>query len=56
VYALALTTGKLEWEYRCNQPEKSGPGPNGVAVAGGKVYGLTPTAAFELSVASGRAI
>ena len=35
VYALALATGKLDWEYQCNQPEKSGPGPNGVAVAGG---------------------
>ena len=32
VYALALATGKLDWEYQCNQPEKSGPGPNGVAV------------------------
>jgi outer membrane protein assembly factor BamB len=56
VYALALATGKLEWEYRCDQPEKSGPGPNGVAVAGGKVYGLTPTAAFALSAATGRVI
>ena len=54
VYALALTTGKLEWEYQCNQPEKSGPGPNGVAVADGKVYGLTPTAAFALSASTGR--
>jgi outer membrane protein assembly factor BamB len=56
VYALALATGKLEWEYQCDQPEKSGPGPNGVAVADGKVYGLTPTAAFALSAASGRTI
>jgi alcohol dehydrogenase (cytochrome c) len=56
VYALALTTGKLEWEYRCNQPEKSGPGPNGVAVADGKVFGLTPTAAFGLSATTGRTI
>jgi alcohol dehydrogenase (cytochrome c) len=54
VYALALGTGKLRWEYRCNQPEKSGPGPNGVAVADGKVYGLTPTAAFALSAATGQ--
>lgn len=54
VYALALATGRLKWEYRCNQPEKSGPGPNGVAVADGRVYGLTPTAAFALSAASGR--
>jgi alcohol dehydrogenase (cytochrome c) len=56
VYALALTTGKLRWEYRCAQPERSGPGPNGVAVADGKVYGLTPTAAFALSATTGRSI
>jgi outer membrane protein assembly factor BamB len=56
VYALALATGRLEWEYRCDQPERSGPGPNGVAVAGGRVYGLTPTGAFALSAATGRTI
>jgi glucose dehydrogenase len=56
VYALALATGKLRWEYRCNQPEKSGPGPNGVAVADGRVYGLTPTTAFALSATTGKTI
>jgi outer membrane protein assembly factor BamB len=56
VYALALASGKLVWEYECNQPEKSGPGPNGVAVAGGRVYGLTPTAAFALSATTGQTI
>jgi len=56
VYALALATGKLEWEYQCNQPEKSGPGPNGVAVVNGTVYGLTPTAAFALSATTGHAM
>jgi outer membrane protein assembly factor BamB len=56
VYALALATGKLEWEYRCNEPERSGPGPNGVAVAGGKVFGLTPTSAFAVSATTGRKI
>jgi outer membrane protein assembly factor BamB len=56
VYALALGTGKLRWEYQCNQPEKSGPGPNGVAVAGGRVYGLTPTAAFALNATTGQTI
>ena len=56
VYALALATGKLRWEYRCNQPVRSGPGPNGVALADGKVYGLTPTAAFALSATTGRPI
>lgn len=56
VYALELGTGKLEWEYQCNQPEKSGPGPNGVAVADGRVYGLTPNTAFALSAKTGRTI
>jgi alcohol dehydrogenase (cytochrome c) len=56
VYALALGPGKLEWEYQCDQPEKSGPGPNGVAVADGRVYGLTPTAAFALRATTGRTI
>lgn len=49
VYALSLATGKLRWEYRCDQPERSGQGTNGVAVVDGKVYGLTPTAAFALN-------
>jgi outer membrane protein assembly factor BamB len=56
VYALGLATGRLEWEYRCDQPERSGPGPNGVAVADGRVYGLTPTAAFAVSATTGRTI
>jgi alcohol dehydrogenase (cytochrome c) len=56
VYALALASGKLEWEYRCNAPERSGPGPNGVAVVDGRVYGETPTSAFALSAATGKPI
>jgi outer membrane protein assembly factor BamB len=54
VYALSLATGKLQWEYECNQEEKSGPGPNGVAVVNGTVYGETPTAVFALAASSGR--
>jgi outer membrane protein assembly factor BamB len=56
VYALGLTSGKLVWEYECNEPEKSGPGPNGVAVVGGRVYGATPTAVFALSATTGKPI
>jgi alcohol dehydrogenase (cytochrome c) len=56
VYALDLASGKLRWEYRCSQPVKSGPGPNGVAVANGDVYGLTNTAAFALNATTGRAV
>ena len=56
VYALALTSGNLKWEYQVNVPEKSGPGPNGVAVVDGVVYGVTPTSAFALSATSGQKI
>jgi alcohol dehydrogenase (cytochrome c) len=56
VYALALRTGKLIWEYRVNVPEKSGPGPDGVAVADGVVYGDTSTAVFALNASTGKPI
>ncbi len=56
VYALSLATGKLLWEYQVNIPEKSGPGPNGVAVSGGRVFGDTPYTVFALSAATGKAI
>ena len=56
VYAISLATGKLDWEYQANLAEKSGPGPDGVAVAGGVVYGDTSTAAFALNAATGKTI
>ena len=56
VYAVALATGKLVWECHLDKPIQSGPGPNGVAVADGKVYGTTPTTAFALNAATGRSI
>jgi outer membrane protein assembly factor BamB len=56
VYALSLATGKLKWEYQVNSPEKSGPGPDGVAVAGGTVYGETSTAAFALNASTGKTV
>jgi len=56
VYAIALATGKLKWEYPVNAAEKSGPGPDGVAVAGGVVYGDTSAAAFALNAATGKVI
>jgi outer membrane protein assembly factor BamB len=56
VYALALATGKLKWEYQVNVPEKSGPGPDGVAVANNTVYGDTSTTAFALNAATGKTI
>jgi alcohol dehydrogenase (cytochrome c) len=56
VYALALATGKLQWEYQVNLPEKSGPGPDGVAVADGAVYGDTSTTVFALDASTGKTI
>jgi len=53
VYAVSLATGKLKWEYQVNIPEKSGPGPDGVAVAGGVVYGDSSTSVFALNAATG---
>jgi alcohol dehydrogenase (cytochrome c) len=56
VYALALRTGNLKWEYEVNQPEQSGPGPDGVAVANGIVYGDSSSTVFALSAATGKPI
>ena len=56
VYALALATGKLKWEYQLNTPMKTGPGPDGVAVAGGTVYGVSPTSVFALNARTGKKI
>jgi outer membrane protein assembly factor BamB len=54
VYALSLATGALKWEYQVNTPEQTGPGPNGVAVANGTVYGDTPSTVFALNAATGK--
>jgi outer membrane protein assembly factor BamB len=56
VYAISLATGRLEWEYPVNIPEKTGPGPDGVAVANGVVYGDSSTAAFALNAATGKVV
>jgi len=53
VYAIALATGKLRWEYQVNVPEATGPGPDGVAVANGVVYGDTPSSVFALNATTG---
>jgi alcohol dehydrogenase (cytochrome c) len=56
VYAIALATGKLRWEHPVNVPEATGPGPDGVAVSGGVVYGDTPTSVFALNGSTGAVI
>ncbi len=56
VYALDLASGRQRWEYRVNTPELGGPGPDGVTVADGVVYGDSPHTAFALSAATGKPI
>jgi alcohol dehydrogenase (cytochrome c) len=56
VYALSLSSGKLLWSYVVNKKELSGPGPNGVAVDGGMVYGASPKAVFALNATTGKKV
>src|SRR5215469_8293903 len=56
VYALDLATGKLKWEYQVSPTKIVEAGPNGVAVAGGVVYGDTTNSVFALSARTGKAI
>jgi glucose dehydrogenase len=56
VYALDLASGKLRWEYQVNSTELGGPGPDGVTVADGRVYGDSPHTAFALSAATGKPV
>src|ERR1700722_1822022 len=56
VYAISLATGKQLWEYSVGVAEKSGPGPDGVAVADGVVYGDSSSTAFALNAATGKVL
>ena len=51
VYALDLASGRLVWRRSFGD---TNPGPNGLALAGGRVYGATDTTVFALSAANGR--
>jgi alcohol dehydrogenase (cytochrome c) len=52
VFALDARTGRLVWRHRFFYAFS--PGPNGLAVAGGHVYGATPTDAFALDAHTGK--
>jgi outer membrane protein assembly factor BamB len=51
VVALELRTGARRWLHRFRAPN---PGPNGLAVVGGRVFGATDTTAFALASATGQ--
>src|SRR5262249_38117226 len=53
VFALDLGTGRLRWRRLFNA---SNPGPNGLAVAGGRVYGNTDSTAFALDAGTGKVL
>jgi outer membrane protein assembly factor BamB len=51
VFALDLATGRVRWRHLFGA---ANPGPNGVAVGSGRVYGATDSLAFALDAATGR--
>jgi outer membrane protein assembly factor BamB len=51
VFALDLSSGRVRWSHRFAARND---GPNGLAVADGRVYGETDSDAFALSAATGR--
>jgi outer membrane protein assembly factor BamB len=51
VFALDLETGAVRWQHLFSA---TNPGPDGVAVAGDRVYGATDSIAFALSARTGR--
>jgi outer membrane protein assembly factor BamB len=51
VQALSLDSGEVLWTRTYGQPDE---GPNGVVVAGGRVFGATPTEAFALDQSTGK--
>lgn len=51
VQAIDLQTGKVLWKKTFESPDQ---GPNGLVVAGGRVYGATATSAFALEEKTGR--
>jgi outer membrane protein assembly factor BamB len=53
VMAVKLLTGKAIWSHQYNAPAY---GPNGVTLAYGKIYGLTPTGVFALDATTGRQV
>jgi len=53
VEALNLESGEVLWSKTFEQPDE---GPNGIVVAGGMVFGATPTAAFALDQKTGEEV
>ena len=52
VIAVRYATGRVLWTHDYNAPEISG--PNGVTIANGRIYGVTPSGVFALDEQTGR--
>lgn len=53
VQAIDLQSGEVLWTKKYELPDQ---GPNGIVVAGGRVYGATPVAAFALDQETGKQV
>ncbi|MGH2854970.1 MAG: PQQ-binding-like beta-propeller repeat protein, partial [Solirubrobacteraceae bacterium] len=51
VQAIDLQTGEVLWTKTFESPDQ---GPNGIVVAGGRIYGATATSAFALEETTGK--
>jgi len=54
VGAVRYATGQVLWTHTFNSPNTAG--PNGVTIAGGRIYGVTDTGVFALDATTGRQI
>jgi outer membrane protein assembly factor BamB len=53
VQAISLETGEVQWTKSYEEPDQ---GPNGLVVAGGRVFGATPKNAFALDQKTGEEV
>jgi outer membrane protein assembly factor BamB len=53
VTAVRYATCQVVWTHQYNSPDY---GPNGVTIAGGRIYGVTPTGVFALDAQTGRQV
>jgi len=54
VIAVQSATGRVVWTHDYNSPEISG--PNGVTIANGRIYGVTPSGVFALDAQTGQQV
>lgn len=53
VYALDIATGRIAWRRLFDRPN---PGPNGLALSAGRIFGVTDASLFALDAATGKVL